>query len=97
MDLFQYADAFARRRDPATSKAAAASISPTPLEAAVYGALLAHGPMTTHELSEVLRLSLVTVSPRLRPMADRGLVEDSGTKRLNPSGRQSIVWKVRTP
>jgi predicted ArsR family transcriptional regulator len=50
--------------------------------------------LTTHELADVLQLSLVTVSPRMRPLVRRGAVIDSGERRKNVSGRASIVWKA---
>jgi DNA-binding MarR family transcriptional regulator len=93
-------NAHARRTDPETAHEAAESISDAlpALEAQVLTALRARGDRgaTTHELAEYLQLSLVTVSPRLRPLALKGLVLDSGFKRAGSSGRRSIVWKVRT-
>lgn len=86
--------ALARRSDPATSKEAAASVNTTALEAAVVGALKAHGPMTSFEISDVLRLSLVTVSPRIAPLRDKGIVVDSGERRKGDSGRSRIVWRL---
>ena len=94
-DLPLFAFVPARRSDPETSKEAARSVNTTMLEACVYGALKAHGPMTSFEVADILRLSLVTVSPRLRPMTEKGLVEDSGLKRTGTSGRKQIVWKIR--
>jgi DNA-binding CsgD family transcriptional regulator len=92
LPLFDFVPA--RRNDPGTSKDAARSINTTPLEAAVYGCLKAHGPKTSFEIADILRLSLVTVSPRLRPLADKCLVRDSGVRRLGKSGRNQIVWEI---
>lgn len=95
MDLFEHA-ALARARDPQTSKMAAASIDVTPLEAHVVGALKAYPDgLTTHEISDITRMSLVTVSPRMAPLRDKGLVVDSGIKRAGSSNRLSIVWQLR--
>lgn len=91
-DLFSWTPA--RRTDPRTSHDAAASINMPMLEAAVYGCLKAHGPCTSFEVADILRLSLVTVSPRLRPLADKGLVRDSGERRLGQSGRKQTVWEI---
>lgn len=86
--------ALARRADPDTSKDAAANVNVTSLEAAVYGCLKAHGPRTSFEIADILRLSLVTVSPRLRPLADKCLVRDSGVRRIGQSGKRQIVWEI---
>lgn len=92
-DLFSYVPA--RRTDPDTSRDAAKSINVTGLEQLVLEAL-ADRPMTSYELAEHLHLSLVTVSPRLRPLCDKGLVEDSGERRRNPSSwRNCAVWRLR--
>lgn len=94
MDLFEFAHA--RRRDPGTSHDAAASVDVTPLEMAVVGALKSNPcGLTSFEIADILRLSLVTVSPRLRPLVDKGLVADSGTKRPGPNNMLRIVWQLR--
>ena len=92
LPLFEYARS--RASDPHTSRQAAASINTTPLEQMVVDAIAEHGPKTSFELADILGLSLVTVSPRLRPLADKGYVKDSGMRRVNVSRRKSIVWKL---
>lgn len=85
----------ARRRDPDTAKKAAASVPVADLEARVLRALrLSKAGMTTHELAWLLKVDLVSVSPRLRPLAEKGLVQDSGERRRGDSGRSSIVWRA---
>lgn len=85
----------ARRRDPDTAKKAAGSVEVTDLEGRVVQALkLCRAGMTTHELARILKLELVTVSPRMRPLAEKGLVYDSRERRRGESGRSSIVWKA---
>lgn len=90
-------EALARLSDPDTSHAAAASIATTHLEARVLAALhrFPFGA-TTHELAEAMGMSLVTVSPRMAPLAEKGFVSDSGMRRKNPSGRRGIVWVIRS-
>lgn len=95
MDEFTSIGGGVRRDDPDTSRAAAESIHVTQLEDVVLGALFAAGShgLTTFELADVTKLSLVTVSPRLRPLARKGRVYDTGLRRENPaSGRNAIVW-----
>jgi predicted ArsR family transcriptional regulator len=88
--------AWARRGDPDTSRRAASSVNPTALEAKVFGALKSNpSGLTSFEIADVLRLHLVTVSPRLRPLVNRGLVEDSGQRRIGASGRKQTVWRVK--
>lgn len=90
----------ARATDPDTSHKAAASLEAddlTGLQKRVLDHLVAkaaHGA-TTLELSAALGIDRVTVSPRLAPMADNGLVVDSGQRREGPSGRKSIVWVAK--
>src|SRR5215831_7052336 len=83
----------ARRKDPLTSFQAAEAIGQhvTALETLVLDALKA-GPATTEELAARLDISLVTVSPRLRPLELKGKVRRKGTK-ANSSGRQATVWE----
>lgn len=97
LDLLSWEQpALSRRNDPDTSKKAAAGVGTTMLEAAVFGCLKAHGPKTSFEIADILRLSLVTVSPRLAPLRDKGLIRDSGVRKLGESGRGRIVWEIVT-
>ena len=87
-----------RGSDPVTARRAARSVQgeqATRMEAMILDALRDHADgLTSHELAEVTGLSLVSASPRLRPLVNKGLVMDSGVKRAGPSGRGSIVWRV---
>lgn len=93
LPLFDFVPA--RRSDPATSHEAGRMVNTSALEAAVYGCLKAHGPQTINEVADVLRLSLVTVSPRFAPLRDKQLIRDSGVRRFGPdSNRPRIVWEI---
>lgn len=81
-----------RRKDPPTAKAAAKSVNATELEAVVVDIL--RTPRTTHEISQATGIALVSISPRMAPLAKKGLVKDSGLRREGPSGRKSIVWSL---
>lgn len=83
-----------RRVDPGTSRAAAASIDATTLESIVVDTLRRLGGATTYEIAAVTHLSLVTISPRLRPLVRKGLVRDSGLTRAGDTGRRRIVWEA---
>ena len=85
-----------RRSDPATSKAAAKSVDANDLETRVYWCLkLAKNGLTSHEVADWLNLSLVTVSPRFRPLVNKNLIVDSGERRSGVGFKSSIVWKVK--
>ena len=69
----------ARRTDPATSHDAAARTDAPTLQARVLRVLRDHpAGLTTHELAEKMKESLVTISPRLAPLQRKGLVESAG-------------------
>lgn len=82
--------ALARRSDPATSRAAAASIDAESISGKVLAELREKGPGTSHELASRARLDLVTVSPRMKPLEKLGLVRRAG-KRDNRT-----VWEATT-
>ncbi len=92
-DLFR--DAVARRTDPPTAHAAAATVDTARLEGIVVKYLKLRGGMTTHELAKATRIELVSISPRMKPLTRKNLVYDSGQKRRGSSGRASIVWEAR--
>lgn len=82
----------ARTTDPTTSQAAADSMTVTPIEAECLRVIRqAPGGLTSEEIAEQTRLSLVTVSPRLRPLLESGHIYRLGTRK-NRSGRHAIVW-----
>lgn len=81
--------ALARQRDPATARAAAARVDTTALEGAVLDALRANPDgLTAHEIAECLNRSLVSVSPRMRPLVGKGKVVTVGRR----DGR--TVWRL---
>ena len=80
--------AWARKSDPQTSHAAAARIDGSKLAGLVL-AELENGDGTVHELAERLNLSLVTVSPRMRPLELKGFVIRAGKRQ----GR--TIWRLR--
>jgi predicted ArsR family transcriptional regulator len=87
----------ARRRDPDTSHDAAASIRMSDMERRVYRCLGGKlGAATSFEIAAFLGLSLVTVSPRLKPLVEKGLVRDSGRRKLGETGRPRIIWECRS-
>lgn len=91
-------NAVARTSDPSTSHDAAASVHSTSLEAKILDKLKSYAApgATTYELAAALALSLVSVSPRMKPMQKKGLVRDTGYRARGASGRQQIIWSANT-
>ena len=87
-------DAFARATDPTTSLAAAESIRSTDLEQKVLDIIIILNGATTHEIAEYSGISLVSASPRIRPLVRKGFIRDSGERRVGRSNRKSIVWEI---
>lgn len=74
----------ARNTDPSTSHAAAGGIGTNGalhLAELVVAALQEHGPMTTHEIAELTGQTVVTISPRIKPLREAGLVAATGDRR----------------
>lgn len=82
----------ARNSDPGTSHAAFASVKVNLLEQRVYDALLHGGSMTAEEVSDYLRMDKQSITPRFRPMANKGRIRLTGSERKNRSGRSAQVW-----
>jgi DNA-directed RNA polymerase specialized sigma24 family protein len=83
----------ARVEDPQTAKDAAAETHATEIEAIVLRAIeQADLGLTSEECAAALGLSVVTVSPRMRPLCRREKIRDSGQRRKNSSGCKAIVW-----
>ena len=85
--------ALARRYDPQTSKDAANSVDVERLQGLVLD-MLRDCPSTTQELADFCKMPRDSISPRIRPLVDKGLVMDSGLRRAGPSGRKAIVWRL---
>lgn len=81
-----------------TTHEAGRAIKPTAktLRARVFMFILAKGETgaTLEEMEQALKMPGNTVRPRRVELEDRGLVQDSGRKRLTASGRSAIVWTV---
>lgn len=82
-----------RHRD--TSREAALAIAPRveTLRDRVYRAILAR-PGTAEEIAARLRESPLAIRLRTTELARLLLIEDSGERRANTSGRKAIVWRV---
>jgi hypothetical protein len=86
----------ARRSDPETSHAAAKSVDANRLESVVLGALGRHpSGLTIHEVADLTGVPFESIGPRFRPLVNKGLIHDSGERRVGRSNRQCIVWRLR--
>lgn len=83
-----------RRKDPETSRAAAAALTPGRLSSHRWAALvaLAQGPATDFELAQRTGIQQTSVGKRRLELARLGYVEDTGLRRPSPSGSPAIVW-----
>ncbi len=79
----------ARTTDPTESHAASERVSASALCNLVLEALRNRGAMTTHEIAEATGVSLVSISPRMKPLSVAGLVQRTGERRNG-----SAVWDI---
>ena len=84
----------ARHTDPDTSKEAAKSINVNPLEQLVVNYLYEHGASTTEEVCAGLSMEWKTISPRFRPLVNKGKIHEVGTA-IASTNRRVIVWDIR--
>jgi hypothetical protein len=85
----------ARLTDPDTSKAAAASLDPTKLEAEVLDAIKSfgiEGCISDQIEAKLSHIKGSSVTPRYRGLTKKGLIQDSGERRVALSGKKQIVW-----
>lgn len=94
----------ARNTDPSTAQDAASSVDATFLEMEVFRAIKRRGNQgaTWYELYTLTGIALASISPRFRPLRDKGYIEmrynsQGVIKRAGASGRKQIVWYARDP
>lgn len=95
-DFYDDQEAFARSDDPGTSRDAAISFNVSRLQRLVFEIIAAAGffGATSCEIAAALGLVRDSVSPRIKPLRQKGLVFTTGETRTNPSGRRGLVWKL---
>jgi hypothetical protein len=84
----------ARNSDPPTSHEAAEKVDANRLEHLVWECLIERGPMMTEQICVLMRMPWKTVSPRLRPLCNKGWIQEAGTARAS-TGRRVIVWEAK--
>jgi predicted transcriptional regulator len=53
-------------------------------------------PATVHECARALNEPVPSIQPRFSELRARGMIVDTGVRRLNDSGRNAIVWSAPT-
>ena len=93
----EFGCARARTEDPSTSHAAAEAVRGSvaaALESRIVSLLKdIQAGLTTHEIAFYLGVEYGSITPRMKPLAKKGLVFNSGSFRV-PNGRTKagIVW-----
>jgi DNA-binding MarR family transcriptional regulator len=79
-----------------TSREAAEAFAPKlgRLQKLALEAIRSRGPfgLTADELAETLGLDRYSIQPRSTELRRKRLIEDSGLRRFNATGRRAIVW-----
>lgn len=90
--------ATARRIDPETSHEAARSLDEAVVSRLQRTALLAlvrlGGSGTNDEIVTETGVEWNTITPRMRPLATKGMVREDGTRKSERTGRRQIVWTL---
>ena len=92
----------ARETDPQTSHDAANAMDATALERRVVGCVRKYGPIASDRVSLILDVDLQSVSPRFRPLANKGMIRpnklengENITVKSLTSNRQRMTWVAR--
>lgn len=80
--------------EPTTSREAAATVDASGLRFEVLTCLTSHGAMTADECAHWLDQSVLTIRPRFSELRALGVIEDTGERHMNTSGRRAAVWKL---
>ena len=84
-----------RRADPDTSVDAALETDASRLQRKVLE-VLAHGDFTTEEIATYSGETLQSITPRMVPLEEKGLIARTTKRRPGASGRARIVWRLAT-
>jgi predicted ArsR family transcriptional regulator len=52
-------------------------------------------PSTADEVAYALDVTVLSARPRVTELFKMGLIEDSGDRRPNSSGRNAVVWRMK--
>lgn len=82
-----------KKRDTSRQAAEQISVVVTGLQSKVLE-FIRSGPASADELASYIEISILSARPRCSELAKMGLIEDSGERRANESGKMAIVWKM---
>lgn len=57
--------------------------------------VLKHEELTSDEVATALGKSILSIRPRVTELFSRGLIEETGARRLNDSGAFAAVWRAK--
>tara|TARA_R110000824_G_scaffold292171_1_gene480569 strand:+ start:3330 stop:3638 length:309 start_codon:yes stop_codon:yes gene_type:complete len=100
-DLFNYPYSPSKGKTDTSEQAADALITPDTWRARVFDTFKkAAAGLTADEVAIILNknkdLGILTIRPRVTELVKQDMIEDSGIRRKNNSGRNAIVWRVKT-
>lgn len=78
-----------------TRREAAASIPAETLRAHCLAILRSYGPLTPDEIAMKMHQSILAVRPRITELKALDLIEDTGRRRPNASGRRAMVVAIK--
>lgn len=80
-----------------TSSEAAASMRPSAatLRDLCLKMIRRYGDLTADEAAGFCNQSILSIRPRFSELKALNLIEDSGLRRTNASGRSAVVWRVK--
>lgn len=83
-------------KEETTSKEAADFMAPAalPLRERCLNAI-AQRPSTPDEIASTLGETVLAIRPRITELSKMGMIEDTGERRKNASGRRAKVWRYR--
>lgn len=94
-----YPDAAGFKGSADTGREAAEAINPKlgRLQALVLDAIKSRGTvgLTADEVAEACGLDRWSCQPRTSELRRKGLIEDSGQRRRNVTGKNAVVWVLR--
>lgn len=92
----RYPDVPGYKGDLDTTKQAASDMQETSgtLRSMCMSALLA-GEWTADQIAELLERDILSIRPRISELREKGLIEDTGLRRPNASGKLAAVWRAK--
>lgn len=99
MNLFDHADQYPQSpgcKKTDTSREAAEDIKPKAkyVRDKVLADLRTNGPAITERIAQRIGLPYSTVQPRTSELRAQELIEDTGWREKNASGKKAIVWRA---